>query len=155
MCSTPQRTQRSSGVSNDLELGDQKCSQFSCESSPLLLHGDQSSSAVDNPSLTERPVPAHCEMLPASSTSNVHLEQKGSSSTWISTTNPDIQEIRKLDTSAEISLSENVSASNVASCTTSCSLCTFKSATIEECLAKKKSDQLSREEEKLFTCLYS
>ena len=60
---------------------------------------------------------------------------------------------RKLDTSAEISLSENVSASNVASSTTSCSLCTFKSATIEECLAKKKSDQLSREEEKLFTWL--
>ena len=40
MCSTPQRTQRSSGVSNDLGLGDQKCSQFSCQSSPLLLHGD-------------------------------------------------------------------------------------------------------------------
>ena len=76
MCSTPQRRQRSSGVSNDLGLGDQKCSQFSCESSPLLLHGDQSSSAVYNPSLTERPVPAHCEMLPASSTSDVHLEQK-------------------------------------------------------------------------------
>ena len=93
--------------------------------------------------------------------------KKGSSSTWISTTNPDIQahafayqetfetpkKRRKLDTSAEISLSENVSASNVASSTTSCSLCTFKSATIEECLAKKKSDQLSREEEKLFTWL--
>ncbi len=167
MCSTPQRTQRSSGVSNDLGLGDQKCSQFSCESSPLLLHGDQSSSAVYNPSPTERPVPAHCEMLPASSTSDVHLEQKGSSSTWICTSNPDIQahafayqetfetpkKRRKLDTSAEISLSENVSASNVASSTTSCSLCTFKSATIEECLAKKKSDQLSREEEKLFTWL--
>ena len=39
------------------------------------------------------------------------------------------------------------------SSTTSCSLCTFKSATIQECLAKKKSDQLSREEEKLFTWL--
>ena len=129
MCSTPQRTQRSSGVSSDLGLGDQSCSQFSCESSPPLLHGDQSSSAVYDPSLTEMPVSAHCEMFPASSTSDVHFEQKGSSSTWISTSNPDIlarafayretfktpKKRTKLETSAEISVSENVSASSVAS----------------------------------------
>ena len=128
-------------------------------SRPPLLHGDQSSSAVYDPSLTEMPVSAHCEMLSASSTSDVHLEQKGSSSTRISTSNPDIQahasahrepfktlkKRGKLETSAEIYVNENVSASSVASSTTSCSLLTFKSATIEECLAKKDTDQLSRD----------
>ena len=45
---------------------------------------------------------------------------------------------RKLENSAEISVCENASASSVAGSTTSCSLPTLKSATIEECLAKKK-----------------
>ena len=60
---------------------------------------------------------------------------------------------RKLENSAEISVCENASASSVAGSTTSCSLPTLKSATIEECLAKKDTDELPREEERLFTRL--
>ena len=41
----------------------------------------------------------------------------------------------------------------MAGSTTSCSLPTLKSATIEECLAKEDTDELSREEKKLFTRL--
>ena len=60
---------------------------------------------------------------------------------------------RKLENSAEISVCENASASSVAGSTTSCSLSTLKSATIEECLAKKDTDEMSRGKEKLFTRL--
>ena len=97
------------------------------------------------------PVSAQCEMSPALSTSDVHLEQQGSPSSCISTSSPDIQtnvfayqesfetpkKRRKLENSAEISVCENKSASSVAGSTNSCSLPTLKSATIEECLVKK------------------
>ena len=113
------------------------------------------------------PVSAQCEMSPALSTSDVHRKQTGSPSSCISTSNPDIQthvfayqesfetpkKRRKLENSAEISVCENASASSVAGSTTSCSLPTLKSATIEECPAKKDTDELSREKGKLFTRL--
>ena len=81
VCSTPQRTQKSDRVLSDLGLGGQSSSTKNfCESSHLLLCGDQSSSSVDNSSLTGMPVSAHCEMSPALSTTDVHLKQQGSSS---------------------------------------------------------------------------
>ena len=59
---------------------------------------------------------------------------------------------RKLENSAEISVCENASASSVAGLTTSCSLPTLKSATIEECLAKKKTPMNCKERKR--NCLH-
>ena len=112
------------------------------------------------------PVSAQCEMSPALSISDVHLKQTGSPSSCISTGSPDIQThvFAYQESFKPPKKSRNLTillkyvcgyalASSVAGSTTSCSLSTMKSATIEECLAKKDTDELSREKEKLFTRL--